>query len=144
MCHLHWTLHKSDGPDLWCLCVCAFILWTDLWMHTWAIWYLTLCWIILCLPFTPRLCHCHYEWNCEMRPWMHKTHPLECIASQRRERRVQQCTTGCTRRPSLSCASHHRQGCAWTMLMLMHTCPPLGTILMQNAHTWYLSVFLQS
>ena len=68
------------------LCVCAFILWTVLWMHTWAIWYLTLCWIILCLPFTTRLWHCHYEWNCEMRPWMHRTHPLMCIASQARLR----------------------------------------------------------
>ena len=85
MCHLHWTLHKSDRSTWFrFLCVCAFILWTVLWMHTWAIWYLTLCWIILCLPFTPRLWHCHYEWNCEMRPWMHKkTHPLMCITETR-------------------------------------------------------------
>ena len=50
------------------------------------------------------------ETGTAMYNWMHKTH-------------------------TLSCASHHRQGCAWTMLM--HTCPnahgpPLGTILMQK------------
>ena len=144
MCYLHWTLHKSDGPDLWFLCVCAFILWTVLWMHTWAIWYLTLCWIILCLPFTPRLWHCHYEWNCEMRPWMHRTHPLMCIAETRDGHNNVQLDAQ-DPHPLMCIASQARLRLDNADAHLPTS--PLGTILMQkkqNAHTWSLSVFLQS